>query len=1100
MSLKIIRSKDKNGELGSLLRKMSSDIGAAPNNGWRAKKYFIITPARLRPYVEHETLVFLRDWRIRNHNSNVRINVHSFSSLVKSEVPATDVKPILGNFTLRSFLAQRMRHDPETFRRSGEVFGSANQFAQQVTELVNVGVDSDDLNESDDVRVQSLGLLLKAFEARFGNTHVLQGGFPLNAIKWIREDGEYLHFYLHGFERLTAAEFRLVSEMAERSNLVITDDEMFTPDYLRILRKEKISVGITLPEPKSTCPNVSVIPTADAVGEVRMAAGKVQQMLKTIPAGEILVTARDISPYRAILETEFAARGIPLNATPAATMANHPLADLLLGLLDPKLYEHDPNTILRVYRSGLIRGDLKVTRSELDRVENAFIHEDPETLWRFQLPSDHLNETMRKIAALIDNARPVFRPESPGNVRETLNGMVRFLVANRVNMSYKDLRNEDDNREFMFAQTRQVWMKIMDILNEFVENLGDEPYADFESTFADNLESALSTEPLSVKPKALNAVDVVAFPTAMRPYGTVIVLGASESQLPAIPHESGLLDDSERHELANRLESHGKHASAEALLELTVERKARREPLAFSRLLAYANHVVISCPKNVNNQAQKPSSYVSALFGNEYEKAKDSDPSHEEGLPIALVDQTQHGIKPETARKLFPNTDGDESTFVTSVSAMEEFYKNPYEYFLDHGLRLKVVEPYQLDAALEGTYYHSVLEHAVDLWMDGNHAADSSPTVEEICDCIDKCSGLSAANVWDPSHEDRRLDVLRSSNRMRAVHRQLADNLKTFIEQLDIAQTDIAKNLNFNQKKIQDNKNKEGKRNISFVPLATEHEFGEFAHAKKENSARNKAWPYLGDSVVDGIPVRIRGKVDRIDAISVEGLPEDLLILDYKSSAKQLFGTRSAKDSSDTDNGTNVFYGHELQLLTYAAAAKANNPGRTIAGAMFLPIKTKASNWDKSRFANLRKETGMDGDSSSLTYMFTGPYGINAGVRMMPAKCNLHLNTGSMFVENWSISGERTKYWHFAADETDLLCRFALSKIHTAATHVLDGNLPIKPYRIMADDPTKSRDGMQYSDYRSVMALDIIDDTLYEEQRPMKVAWLLDMAATAEQA
>lgn len=1099
MSLEIISSRNKDDELDSLFRKIASDVGKSSKNRPSKEQYFIVTPARLRPYVECKVLEFRQNGNQFPPKTIAGVGVHSFSSLVKSQIRTTDVKPILGNLTLRAYLSQCMRHDPETFREAGEVFGSINQFAQQITELVNAGVSSGDLMDSDDVRIQSLGRLLKAFENRFGNAYVLQGGSPLNAIAWVRENGGHLHFYLHGYERLTAAELRLVSEMAEHSNLTITDDETFSPDYLRVLRKKAMDGEIGLPEPKSNCGNVEVIPTADTAGEVRMAADRIQEKLETIPAGEILITARDLSPYRAILETEFASHGIALNSTPAATMADHPLADLLLGLLDPKLYEHEPQAILRIYRSGLIRGGLKVTRSELDRVENAFAHEDPEMLWKFQLPGKYLNESMRKISSLIDQAHSVFRPKTSGTVKEVLTGMVRFLVANKVNMSYKDLLNEDESREFMFAQTRQVWMKIMDALNELVENLGDEPYADFEPSFADNLESMLSMEPLSVKPKALNAVDVVAFPTAMRPYRYVYVLGASESQVPAIPHESGLLDDSERKGIAKHLESRGKHIPAEALLGSIVERKARREPLAFNRLLAYADSVTISCPKNIGNQAQEPSSYVLKLFGNEARNARNSDPRHEKDRALKLIDQPRHGIDPDTARKLFVKTEegGGKPAFITSVSAMEEYYGNPYEYFLDHGLRIKKLEPFRLDAALEGTYYHSVLEHAIDLWMNDNRSSGSTPTVAEMCGYIDECSGLSATNKWNPSDEDPRLHVLESSNRMHAVHRQLVNNLKSFIEQLDAERAELVKNLAFDEKKIQDGKSKDkSPKTVNFVPLATEHEFGEFAQTKAETESRNKAWPYLEGSIVEGIPVCIRGKVDRIDAISVDGLPNDLLILDYKSSEKQLFGIAASKQSPDKDKGSKVFYGHELQLLTYALAARGNNPDKTIAGVMFLPIKRKK--WEHIKIDSLGKKTLVrnENEKSFLTTMFTGPYTDDDGIALTPAKCGSQLNRGSMFIEHWAVN----KHWHFEEDEAELLYGFVLSKIEIAAEHILGGDLPVRPYLIVSDDSQKSADGMRYSDYPAIMALDVIDDNLYYLQRPVTVGQLLGAAKALKQS
>ena len=101
-----------------------------------------------------------------------------------------------------------------------------------------------------------------------------------------------------------------------------------------------------------------------------------------------------------------------------------------------------------------------------------------------------------------------------------------------------------------------------------------------------------------------------------------------------------------------------------------------------------------------------------------------------------------------------------------------------------------------------------------------------------------------------------------------------------------------------------------------------------------------------------------------------------------------------------------------------------------------------------------------------------------------------------MLIKSWEVDG----HWAFDAHEADSLYGFALSKIDAAAGHILEGDLPIRPYLTVSDDPKKSFDGMRYSDYPSVMALDIIDDGLYDMQPPVKVAQLLKAAGTLGQA
>ena len=53
---------------------------------------------------------------------------------------------------------------------------------------------------------------------------------------------------------------------------------------------------------------------------------------------------------------------------------------------------------------------------------------------------------------------------------------------------------------------------------------------------------------------------------------------------------------------------------------------------------------------------------------------------------------------------------------------------------------------------------------------------------------------------------------------------------------------------------------------------------------------------------------------------------------------------------------------------------------------------------------------------------------------------------------------------------------------------------------IVSDDSQKSADGMRYSDYPAIMALDVIDDNLYYLQRPVTVGQLLGAAKALKQS
>lgn len=46
----------------------------------------------------------------------------------------------------------------------------------------------------------------------------------------------------------------------------------------------------------------------------------------------------------------------------------------------------------------------------------------------------------------------------------------------------------------------------------------------------------------------------------------------------------------------------------------------------------------------------------------------------------------------------------------TSISRLEDFYANPYEYFLKYGLGLKEREIFEMNAANTGEYFHTLLD------------------------------------------------------------------------------------------------------------------------------------------------------------------------------------------------------------------------------------------------------------------------------------------------------------------------------------------------------------------------------------------------------
>ena len=52
---------------------------------------------------------------------------------------------------------------------------------------------------------------------------------------------------------------------------------------------------------------------------------------------------------------------------------------------------------------------------------------------------------------------------------------------------------------------------------------------------------------------------------------------------------------------------------------------------------------------------------------------------------------------------------------MTSISQLQTFYRNPYEYFLKYGLALKKREELEISNANSGTFYHDAMEAFIRL-------------------------------------------------------------------------------------------------------------------------------------------------------------------------------------------------------------------------------------------------------------------------------------------------------------------------------------------------------------------------------------------------
>ena len=215
---------------------------------------------------------------------------------------------------------------------------------------------------------------------------------------------------------------------------------------------------------------------------------------------------------------------------------------------------------------------------------------------------------------------------------------------------------------------------------------------------------------------------------------------------------------------------------------------------------------------------------------------------------------------------------------VMSVSRLETFAQCPYRHFIRYGLSPK--EPLRpgVDRAELGTLYHEAAERFT-------RAVTGLPQFPDVDEAT--CDALMEETVR-PLLEDWRKSPLGESARGAAIARRIGSTARRAARSI-VSQYAQSR----------------------FAPLRFEMVFGQ-----------NGVAPIMLE-LADGSFVYLQGRIDRIDVL--DGETKRIRVIDYKSGTKKF-------------DPTMAYYGIQLQLLLYLAAAMAQVPGAQAAGFFYCRI------------------------------------------------------------------------------------------------------------------------------------------------------------------
>lgn len=494
-----------------------------------------------------------------------------------------------------------------------------------------------------------------------------------------------------------------------------------------------------------------------------------------------------------------------------------------------------------------------------------------------------------------------------------------------------------DGGELMKAQQlMEVWQLFVSILDQTVQVAGQDAFD--RKTFLQALEAGFSGGTFAGIPNQLDQLTVSeAGIVQSQSYKALYFIGGTRNAFPAQVNNKTLLSDQDRLLVQPALAEQ----DDPRYLQKTAKQQMAQESLVFyNALQTAADKVTLSYPLlDQDGNVNEPSPYFARLqtaFGMEkpvaiapqattpeqlansytatpqatlsqlvklpeserqqsaFQAVKDSlkkigNPDRAERvLSAANYENVPEKLTKELASQLFS------TPLVVSISQVESFYRNPYEYFLRYGLRLREKPTVEIDARIEGTVYHALFEQVVNEVIKAHG---------RLADVPDETFTRQVQSVMQAMAAQPEYAELREEGQGQAQTRYMEKQAVKVLQQLRTA----------------------ARLNNTSAPTRVEAPFGfpgsdlplvKVGHGSHE--------------------VLLRGKVDRFDR--QDGAGEFGTIIDYKLNGKKF----SYKDAAN---------GLELQLLTYWQAANENAQkmgmaadGR-VGGAFFAPINQKKTAW-----------------------------------------------------------------------------------------------------------------------------------------------------------
>ena len=822
-----------------------------------------------------------------------------------------------------------------------------------------------------------------------------------------------------------------------------------------------------------------------------------QVALNNYRYSDFLVLAPNLEAYETYLTPILRQNKIPFFNDLQRKMKFHPLVIAIENLY--QLYQRGFQTsnLFAFIKSNLFIPDWYHSESEfqsdVDQLENfALAHGINQHLWTRKLQSfvdaqvialDEAEAQVERLEKLrkyyVDQIKKLFKSlEEEKDSQTALTKFWNFLIQNRVHKQLENWRlqanNEDDLQKAQ--EPEQVWSTLNQLLKDYL--LLNDSF-NFER-FLQVLIAGFSEADFSQIPSTLDAVNISELGMVQgQEFKQVFIIGATSNDLPQIEKIPGFFSMENIEQLNQGLQEVQKIEDSQKInnldqnyqfgraLSLAQDRiylsypilntaNEELEPSIFYRQLLnrldikeYEQHDLPQSSAEILSFITNPAAslgYLTHLKRENYQEAtsllklsQDKQPELTKEILLATeFKNVPHQLTPELAQALYG------ANIETSVSQLETYYENSFEYFLNYGLHLHKRFENELDVVQAGNYYHETFDRLVKYLQD---------------------SKLDLVSLSTTQLQEILLKIHQQMQEQGLYRQLLTDPFNQYLfRQLDQTTENVAKYWHRNIKKT------------TFKPQYSELSFG--------RNQRVKGLDYSFTNSTGKHQIDLRGKMDRVD-LAPDSDKVIGAVIDYKSSAKKF-------DLGLFANGIS------LQMVSYLDVLKKNHEffvgdkELDLLGAFYQTITKNVEhlNADTNIYSDFSLKNIKNYNDKKLMYngiLNKDPALLESVEPLLQEdRAVSELYTGVKRKTDGSLILPRET--SFSSEDLDKILKYNSYLIEQAGHKILNGDIELNPYRY------NKKTSLQYSDFKDIFFFDaMLKENNYHKITSLKKKELLEL-------